>query len=181
MQSIIRSPLFNMKNESQHIDKDTTKMLVHAFVLSRVDYCTAILVFLPAKSIDRLQFVINCAARLISKKPCTDLISPTINEFGWLRASSRIAYHMLLLVHLALNSQSPEYIAKLISKYQTQRSLRSSDDVKLNLGQWRTSIGRRSFSCAAPALWNDLPANLRTTVSRTTFASEVHRHLLSMQ
>ena len=42
------------------------KMLVHAFVMSRVDYCNAILVGSPRYITDKLQSLLNAAARLIT-------------------------------------------------------------------------------------------------------------------
>ena len=40
--------------------------LVHAFVTSRVDYCNAILAEAPKSITDKLQRVVNAAARIVS-------------------------------------------------------------------------------------------------------------------
>ena len=40
--------------------------LVHAFVTSRVDYCNAVLAAAPKTTTDRLQRVLNAAARVVS-------------------------------------------------------------------------------------------------------------------
>jgi len=52
------------------LDDDAMKTLVHAFVISRVDYCNAVLELLagsPKSTTDTLQRVLNAAARLVSK------------------------------------------------------------------------------------------------------------------
>ena len=41
-------------------------MLVHAFIMSRVDYCNAVLAGSPQYITDTLQRVVNAAARFVS-------------------------------------------------------------------------------------------------------------------
>ena len=43
---------------------DTTKALVHTFVTSRVDYCNSLLYGLRASHLNKVQHVLNAAARL---------------------------------------------------------------------------------------------------------------------
>ena len=48
------------------LTKKTTKSVVRALVISKVNYCNSLLVNLPAKYHDRLQNILHCAARLIT-------------------------------------------------------------------------------------------------------------------
>jgi len=43
-----------------------TLVLIHAFVTSRVDYCNALVTGAPIVTIDKLQRVLNAAARVVS-------------------------------------------------------------------------------------------------------------------
>ena len=45
---------------------DTAKTLVHALVTSKVDHCNAVIYGLPKYKIERLQYVLNSAARLVT-------------------------------------------------------------------------------------------------------------------
>ena len=49
-----------------HMLVEAVKSLVQAFVISRIDYCNAILYGLPAIHVNRLQRVQNAAARLLT-------------------------------------------------------------------------------------------------------------------
>ena len=55
-----------------------------AFVLSRVDYCNAILAGLPASTLAPLQKVINVAARLVLNLKPHDHITAALRALHWL-------------------------------------------------------------------------------------------------
>jgi len=48
------------------LDNESVKILVHAFVTARVDYCNMILAGAHRSVTDKLQRVLNAAARLVS-------------------------------------------------------------------------------------------------------------------
>ena len=69
---ITKSAYFQIRNISKirkNLDTETTKTLVHALVISKIDYCNSLLVNLPKKLLKKVQRVQNSAARLISKTP----------------------------------------------------------------------------------------------------------------
>jgi len=63
------------------LDGDSVATLVHAFVASRVDYCGSLLIGAPRKTTDKLQRVLNSAARIVSntrKFDCGHLDFPRV-------------------------------------------------------------------------------------------------------
>ena len=54
---------------------DVRKTVVNSFVISRVDYCNSLLAGIPRYQLDRLQAVVNTAARLSA--PRSRIISST--------------------------------------------------------------------------------------------------------
>ena len=50
----------------KYLDENCTRTLVQAFVSSKLDYCNALLIGLPKYQIDRVQSVLNTAARIIT-------------------------------------------------------------------------------------------------------------------
>ena len=78
----------------------------------------------------------------------------------------------LLLTFKALYGMAPSYIIDLINvKTNTRYSLRSSEGILLKhpSGRMKKSFGDRSFSVAAPTLWNALPASLRNIKCKCKF------------
>ena len=58
--------LRQLRRIRRSLDADSAATLIHAFVTSRVDYCNAILAAAPKTITDRLQRVLNAAARVVS-------------------------------------------------------------------------------------------------------------------
>jgi len=59
-------PYLNLIRIRRSLDDDSVATLVHAFVASRVDYCDSLLIGTPRKTTDKLQRVLNAAARSVS-------------------------------------------------------------------------------------------------------------------
>ena len=69
---------------------------------------------------------------------------------------------------------APDYIKELINvRNHARYSLRSNSGIVLShpVGKMLKSFGDRSFSVAAPTLWNALPASIRNTSSLSSFKS----------
>ncbi len=64
-----RFALYNIKKIRPFLSEHAAQLLVQALVLSRLDYCNALLPSLPASSIKPLQLIQNAAARLIFNEP----------------------------------------------------------------------------------------------------------------
>ena len=68
----------------QFLDKDSTILLLHAFFISRLDYCNSLLFGLPDYVINRLQLIRNSAARLVSCARKHDHVTPLLINLHWL-------------------------------------------------------------------------------------------------
>ena len=83
-------------------------------MLSRLDYCNAILVGLPQTTLSPLQRVLHAAARMVLNLRPRDHVTPALRELHRLPIAERVDFKLCLLVHKALVGQAPHYIADLI-------------------------------------------------------------------
>ena len=60
-----RFALLNIRKIRPYLTQHATQLLVQAMVISRLDYCNALLTGLPACAVKPLQMVQNAAARLV--------------------------------------------------------------------------------------------------------------------
>ena len=152
------------------ITKEALATAVHAFITSRIDYCNAVLYGLPLYLIERLQYLQNLAARMVSGSQKYDHITPVLKDLHWLPVLQRIQYKVLLLTYKCLHGLAPGYLSDLLQKSRRGNSL------LLPLTK-RVHFGDRSFSKSGPVLWNLLPLHIRDSPSVDSFKSRLKTFL----
>ena len=181
MNSICRNAslsLYQIGKIRNLLNNHTTEILVHSFVTSLLDSYNCLLINLPNKDIAKLQRIQNSAARLVSKLPRQEHITPTLQELHWLPVSQRIQYKVIILTFKALHQLCPSYISELVTPYIPTRSLRSASQHLIEPTKDRTKSYRsRRFSSAASHLWNSLPTTFRTITDLTFFQSQLKTYL----
>ncbi|WP_419634815.1 RNA-directed DNA polymerase, partial [Thiolapillus sp.] len=98
----------------QYLSVEATKTLVSSLVLSRLDYCNALLAGCPQVLLDKIQRVINCSARLIYKASKSAHITPLLFDLHWLPISSRIQYKIALTCFHIISGTAPPYLSELL-------------------------------------------------------------------
>ena len=182
--SVCRSAYVHLRNIG-HIRKfltvDATKALVNALVTSRLDYCNALLIGVPNTVLSKLQRVQNTAARIVTRTPRWNHITPVLKDLHWLPVYYRIKFKILTHTFKALSGQSPRYIKELLEVYRPVRDLRSQNSRTLVVPKTRTNqYGNRSFKFAAPNLWNSLPSSIRNATNLDTFKKMLKTHFFVM-
>ena len=165
---------------SKYLSKECRQSLVHAYVTSRLDYCNSILYGLPKYQLSKLQRIQNMAARLITDTMKFDHIKPVLYNLHWLPVNYRIQFKILMITFKAIHGMAPSYLSNLICIRSSSRySLRNNDTIFLECpkGVMRTTLGVRSFHASAPALWNSLPAHIRTIDSLALFKKSLKTYL----
>ena len=173
--------LYNIRRIRKYLSSDCAQTLVNAFVTSRLDFCNSLLYGLKGNQLQKLQRVQNAAARVICNISRYEHISPTLYNLHWLPVSYRIRFKILLLVYKTLNGLAPLYLSELIELKKPGRyNLRTNSDtllLKYPAFKSLTTLGDRSFTCAAPKLWNSLPKAIRNANNVNTFKRLLKTHL----
>ena len=94
----------------RYLDEESCEYVAHTFITSRVDMNNSLLAGLPRNVLAQLQRYQNIAARVITRTPATDHITPVLMNLHWLSITQRIEYKLLLYVYRALNGMAPAYI-----------------------------------------------------------------------
>ena len=146
--------LRNIAKKRNCLSQDDAETLVHAFISSKLHFCNAHLLGLPQSAIDRLQYVQNCAARLMTRTRNLEHITPVLRRLHWLPVRQRITYKILLLTCKAMNNMGSKYIADLLQPYTPMRQLRSSSKNLLVTPKSNVNFLRWQIfsSCCAQAL-----------------------------
>lgn len=162
----------------KYLDSSTTATLMHSFVSSRLDNNNSLLYGMPDKELNRIQRIQNAAAKIVTRSRKYDHATPLLKNLHWLPIEQRIVYKILILTFKALNDTAPSYLKDLITITKRKRTLRSNDQLLLNVPRCRLStFGCRAFSYSAPILWNRLPEKCRKASTLTSFKSQLKTYL----
>ncbi|KAK3705766.1 hypothetical protein QZH41_000593 [Actinostola sp. cb2023] len=176
-----KSAFFHLRNIARirkFLSFNTTEILIHALVTSKVDSYNALLFGLPKYELKKLQSVLNAAARLLTFTRKFDHITPVLKQLHWLPIEKRIHFKILLLAFKGLHGLAPAYISDALQLYVPTRTLRSSSAVLLKPVDYHLkTYGYRAFAVAAPYLWNTLPIDIRSCDSLSIFKSKLKTHL----
>ena len=107
--------LHSISHIRRFLSFDSTKALVHALIISQVDYCNSLLYGHPVTQLNKIQRVLNAAVRLVCRSPRYCHITPVMYNLHWLPVNLRIHFKVLLFVFKAIHSIAPAYISDLIS------------------------------------------------------------------
>ena len=175
--------LRRLRSVRQQLGCDVTAQLVSALVLSRLDYCNAVLADFQLLHSLRFWKVLHAAARLDLGLRPRDHVTSALNELHWLPITQRIKYNLCLLVHKASIGQAPNYIIDLLTAnadVPSKSSLRSSDSGNYVPSRTRTKLEDRAFSVAASRAWNCLPTELKLTRSTPAFRRNFNTFLFKV-
>ena len=162
------------------VGQELTTQLVHAFILSRLDYGNSVLAGLPKATTAPLQRVQNAAARLIFNLRMTDHVTPALQQLHWLPVNYRITYKLCTMMHSVHTGQCPAYLSNMVTAVASsppRLGLRSADTALYRKPRCRTSIGQRSFAYSGPEAWNSLPVALHDITDSKQFRKQLKTFL----
>ena len=180
--SITKSAYYHLKNIARirgFMSKQDLEKLIHAFILSRLDYCNGLLTGLSKGAVRKLQLVQNAAARVLTKTKKCEHITPILRSLHWLPVCQRIEFKVLLIVYKSLNGLGPKYMSDLLSPYTPARPLRSAGTSLLITPRVKTKHGEAAFSYSASCKWNKLPDELKQAETLNTFKTRLKTFMFS--
>ena len=85
------------------------------------------------------------------------------SELHWLPVNSRITFKLACFTYKLLTTGQPAYLHMLLHQYTPTRTLWSTNQFFLDVPQFYTEFGKRSFSYLAPTVWNGWRCGLVVT------------------
>ena len=162
-----------------HLDQETTKILVQALILSKLDYCNSLLLGTPKYNIAKLQRIQNMSCRMIYQLPKYSTINTYLAKLHWLKMQEQITYKVATIMYKCINNITLAYLLEMvISQLPHTRSLRST-----NRGLLYTTISRTefvhsgSFKSMGPCICNTLPENIKNSNNIDIFKTRLKTHL----
>ena len=146
---------------------------------SHLDYCNSLLSEVPQYQLNRLQKILNAAARLVCLVPKFDHLTLYLIDLHWLPVEFQIKFKVLIFVFKALNGMAPRYISDLIRKKSSPWSALWSNDLTLLVMSWTKckTLGDWAFAYAGPSMWNKLPKPIQMAPNIYPFKKQLKTYL----
>ena len=131
------------------IDTASAQRLVSALILSRADYCNAVLAGLPTSTLAPLHRVLIAAVRFVAGATSRAHVGGVMKWLHWLPIAHRFLFKLSVLMHGVYNWTSPSYVIDTtipISSLSGYRQLRSAMTTEYDIPRTRTQFGDRAFS-----------------------------------
>ena len=177
------SALRQIRSIRRSVSRPVLLSLVVSMVLTRLDYGSAALAGLPGQLLDKLQSVLNAAARLVCSARKYDHITPLLRDLHWLPYPERITFRLAVLAYRCQHGLAPSYLSKDIQRVadiDSCRRLRSASTGKLKVPPTqRKTIGDRAFPVAAARAWNSLSPSVMSATSLSTFKQRLKTELFT--
>ncbi len=147
-----RFALHNIRKIRPFLTEHASQLLVQVLVISRPDYCNALLAGLPSNTIKPLQMIQNAAARLVFNEPKRAHATPLFVSLHWLPVAARIQFKTLMLAYRTTTGSAPTYFHSLLRIYIPSRSLISASERRLVVPSQRgsKSLSRTFFHRSWP-------------------------------
>ncbi len=126
-----RFALHIIRKTRPFLTQHAVQLLVQALVISRLDYCNALLAGLPSCTIKPLQMIQNAAARLVFSEPKRAHVTLLFISLHWLPVVARIKFKTLMLAYRTTSGSAPSYFHSLLTICIPSRSLRSASERRL--------------------------------------------------
>ena len=147
------------------LTREALLTLLRALVITKVDYSSSTLAGVQGALLQRLQSVLNAAARLVFSARRSEHITPLLRELHWLKVPERIQFCLCVLTHRCLHGTAPPYLSETLQSttdVQGRRRLRSASTSTLVVPPTRRATnGDRAFPAAASHAWNFLSTSVR--------------------
>ena len=82
----------------------------------------------PRSKTDRLQRLQNQCARILTKLPPREHITPVLKKIHWLKIQDIIIYTILMLTYKSYYNMAPPYLCELINKKESHVNTRLETD-----------------------------------------------------
>ena len=162
----------------QSLTVDACHALARALILSRLDYCNALLSGISSFLVDKLDGVLRAAARLVLQLPRTSHVTNELRDrLHWLDIRPRIEFKLCVITYRSIHGLAPTYLANsciLVSSHPGRSGLRSAANGDMYIPACKSAtLGSRAFDISGPRAFNSLPVETRNCDSLPAFRKKL--------
>ena len=182
MAQTAKSCYYQLRNIGQirsSITEGACRTLVHALVTSRLDYGNGLLYGIPQVTIQRLQRIQNCAARIVTRTGKYEHITPVLRLLHWLPVRQRALFKVLAFTYKAFHNLLPTNVLSYFKKVNDSHNHNTrKNTLSFKVRYRRTSKKALSIWDKGSKMWNALSADIKLSRNVNVFKKMLKASLL---
>ena len=115
--------MLNIRRICSKLDCDTTRTIIQALVMSKLDYCNSLLLGSADYQLKKIQRIQNMACRNVCNLCKFDHIKPSMHDLHWLMIPQRIQFKIACFMYKCIKGQAPKYLTDLLPSKPKTRQL----------------------------------------------------------
>ena len=148
--------LVGLSKLRNRIPSETKKLLIESLVFPHLTYCCTVWGGCSITQRNRLQKVINFAARIVTGLSRRKHVTPALEALGWPRFDDIVGERDLALIQRLLSADAPPALSHIVMRRSevSERCTRGADGDLLELPRIKTERARRHFPFRSVKSWN---------------------------
>ena len=172
--------MLNIRRICSKLDRDTTRTIIQALVMSKLNYCNSLLLGSAAYQLKKIQRIQNMACRIVCNLHKFDHVTPSMHDLHWLTVPQRIQFKIAYLMYKCMKGQALKCLTDLLpTKPKAQQLCLPTSDILPPILQRSTLAYNASFPSVGPRLWNSLP-DIQHQQTKKLFRSKLKTHLFKI-
>ena len=180
--SIISKSYYKLRSLYKYkhfLSANIKKTLCDSLVLSYFNYCDILFSNITSALAYKIQKVQNACLRYIFSLRRFDHVSQFLSTLNWLNMANRRRFHGLCFAYNIVSDLAPGYLKDFINRHQYNHMYFTRFSNAIPVPSANTRIKQLSFFISTVNDFNNLPNNIKSASSLTSFKSRLKRHLLS--
>ena len=158
----------------QFTNEDARKLFCNAYILPHINYCSTVWDSCSDASLEQINSQHRRAARLVIDSDENTNTDEKMKLLGMLPLRQQFLYNKLILMRKVTLGKAPEYILNLIKDNDSPYETRGNP---IYYPKPRIDFCKASFTFSGPHAWNEIPKQIQSISSLSTFKKRVHKHL----
>ena len=112
--SLAFNQMLNIRRIHSKLDPDTTRTIIQALVMSKLDYCNSLLLGSADYQLKNIQRIQSMACRIVCNLHKFDHVTPSMHDLHGLMVPQRIQFKIGCLMYKCMKGQAQKYLTDLL-------------------------------------------------------------------
>jgi hypothetical protein len=168
-----------LKRIKHYLDRDSKKIIYNSYINSNFNFCSVVWMFSCKTQLEKIEKTNKRALRFVTNEGHLSYEEICTKE-KQLTVYKRCVKNAAITMYKIRRGIAPQYLNEMFVSQDSHYDMR--DDDKYRLTRYNTiTYGKHSFRYYGAKLWNNIPTDIKRSVSLNTFKTAITQWLLTCE